>query len=376
MNRSSSEDTRFCREVLPEVSRTFALTIRVLPPSLRESVTVAYLLCRIADVLEDATGLDPSLRIDGLESFAGALSDLRVSAEELSGSLDPADRLPLQDSCSRRLIRGRLAVLRSYTGLPEAERDVLSRWIQAMALGMSSFVERERRFSGVGAIAGTGPAGPGRASPGASSDVAFILETRDELRAYAYYVAGTVGHLLTELFTLHLGRRAPSPDRLRDLAGPFGLGLQFTNIIQDMAEDRRRGWSYVPEEMARSHGTSVHGLDDPDGMPAALRVVGELVHEAAGYLDRAMEYTLLMPRCAPRIRLFCLWPTFFAMRTLVRLWGEERVVSGVEKVRITRREVRRVMGATVAASLSDRFLKSLYKAERERLRRRIELAPV
>lgn len=371
MNHPQSADARFCREVLPEVSRTFALTIRILPPRLRESVTIAYLLCRIADVLEDATGLDPSLRISGLESFAGALANPGASAEELSESLDPADQLPLQDPCSVRLLGGRLAVLRSYSRLPEVERDVLSRWIQAMALGMSTFVERERRFA-----AAEDAAGPFDHLRRAADELPFVLETRDELRAYAYYVAGTVGHLLTELFMLHLGPKAPLPGRLRDLAEPFGLGLQFTNIIQDIAEDRRRGWSYVPEEIARSHGTTVRRLDDPERMSAALQVVGDLVHEAAGYLDRAMEYTLLMPRCAPRIRLFCLWPTFFALRTLVRLWGEEQVVSGVEKVRITRREVRRVIGSTVAASMSDSFLKSLYKAERERLRRRIELSPV
>ncbi len=371
MSRLQCDDAGFCRKVLPEVSRTFALTIRILPPRLRESVTIAYLLCRIADVLEDATGLDASLRIAGLESFAGALADPRASAEELSDSLDPADRLPLQDPCSLRLLRGRLAVLRSYSGLPQAERDVLSRWIQAMALGMSTFVDRERRFMAAGHSFGSGDV-----LKRPADQVPYVLETRDELRAYAYYVAGTVGHLLTELFTLHLGPKAPPPGRLRDLAEPFGLGLQFTNIIQDMAEDRRRGWSYVPEEIARFHGTSVCRLDDPEGMPAALRVVGDLVHEAAGYLDRAMEYTLLMPRAAPRIRLFCLWPTFFALRTLVRLWGEEQVVSGVAKVKITRREVRRVIGSTVPASMSDSVLKRLYRAERERLRRRIELAPV
>src|SRR5215469_13150410 len=43
----------FCRRALPEVSRTFALNIPVLPPPLDLVVTVAYLLCRIADTLED-----------------------------------------------------------------------------------------------------------------------------------------------------------------------------------------------------------------------------------------------------------------------------------------------------------------------------------
>jgi farnesyl-diphosphate farnesyltransferase len=203
-----------------------------------------------------------------------------------------------------------------------------------------------------------------------------VLETSDDLRAYAYYVAGTVGHLLTDLFALHLGGERCRAERLRDLAAPFGLGLQFTNILQDLAEDRRRGWSYVPEDLARRHGTTARGLDDPRLRPAALRVIGDLVREAAGYLDRAMEYTLLLPRGAPRVRLFCLWPTFFALRTLVRVWGEDRVLAGGEKVRITRPEVRRVIGTTAAACLTNSGLAHLYASERARLERRIALRPV
>ena len=44
---------RFGRDILPEVSRTFALSIRVLPGELGRAVLAAYLLCRIADTLED-----------------------------------------------------------------------------------------------------------------------------------------------------------------------------------------------------------------------------------------------------------------------------------------------------------------------------------
>src|SRR5690242_10799975 len=57
-NRTDPE--RFAREILPAVSRTFALSIRVLPGELGRAVLAAYLLCRIADTLED----EPSLPAD------------------------------------------------------------------------------------------------------------------------------------------------------------------------------------------------------------------------------------------------------------------------------------------------------------------------
>ena len=50
----STEELRLDR-LLAETSRTFALTIPLLPEPTRRETTVAYLLFRIADTLEDAT---------------------------------------------------------------------------------------------------------------------------------------------------------------------------------------------------------------------------------------------------------------------------------------------------------------------------------
>ena len=66
-----------------------------------------------------------------------------------------------------------------------------------------------------------------------------------DLDQYCYYVAGTVGHLLTALFPLHHRRLSKDHEkRLKALATSFGLGLQLTNIIKDVADDARRGWSF------------------------------------------------------------------------------------------------------------------------------------
>jgi len=55
---NSSAD--FQDRILPYVSRTFALTIPQLPQPLRTAVTNAYLLCRIADTIEDEPALPPA----------------------------------------------------------------------------------------------------------------------------------------------------------------------------------------------------------------------------------------------------------------------------------------------------------------------------
>jgi len=360
---SSMNDVQVCADVLPRVSRTFALTIRVLPRELRTSVTVAYLLCRIADVLEDATGENPALRIQGLEDFAQALAHPAADEQILTDVLAPCLELPLHDPDGRRLLLVRERVFAAYMNLRPDHREVVSQWVQAMALGMAVFVEKEYDVL--------------RSHPTESAEqlheylrqteVPFRLQTTEELRSYAYYVAGTVGHLLTELFRLDLeGDHRLQLDEMRALAVPFGLGLQFTNIVQDMAEDRRRGWSYIPEEMAAKHGTSLEELTLPEHRPAALQVVDEMIHEATENLDRAMEFTLLLPRSAPRIRLFCAWPVLFASRTLGKIRGNSAVIDGTSKIKISRRDVRELIGLTSASCLSNSRLEALYNRERNR----------
>ncbi len=57
-------------DLLEKGSRTFALTIPLLPPPLRDAMGVAYLLMRAADTLEDTEGWSREHRIDCLLRFA------------------------------------------------------------------------------------------------------------------------------------------------------------------------------------------------------------------------------------------------------------------------------------------------------------------
>src|ERR1700749_864412 len=90
----------FCRNMLPKVSRTFALNIPVLPQPLDLVVTVAYLLCRIADTVED----------EGV----GVRSELFAELGELSAL--PADWQTRADAFVTRTQR----ILRPQTPEPEA----------------------------------------------------------------------------------------------------------------------------------------------------------------------------------------------------------------------------------------------------------------
>src|SRR4051812_9232087 len=66
---------RFCREILPAVSRTFAVSIRLLPGALGSAVRTAYLLCRIADTVEDAPELAAADKAALLDELAACFED-------------------------------------------------------------------------------------------------------------------------------------------------------------------------------------------------------------------------------------------------------------------------------------------------------------
>src|SRR5437588_13075134 len=76
---------QFCEAILPRVSRTFALSIRVLPGTLGDAVRDAYLLCRIADTIEDAPGLAPADKAALLDTLALAFDEPTAIAALTSG---------------------------------------------------------------------------------------------------------------------------------------------------------------------------------------------------------------------------------------------------------------------------------------------------
>src|SRR5678816_3875486 len=60
-------------QLLKKTSRTFALTIPLLPAPTRSEVEIAYLLFRIIDTFEDARLWAPQRRVDALDRFVELL---------------------------------------------------------------------------------------------------------------------------------------------------------------------------------------------------------------------------------------------------------------------------------------------------------------
>jgi farnesyl-diphosphate farnesyltransferase len=325
-------DREFCRAILPKVSRTFALGIRLLPAPLEHAVRTSYLLCRIADTIEDAPRLTPADKAGLLDRFRVCLDTPVADGTALAAAF------PAATSDEEVLVRECARVLRTFHALSAPERDAVRPWVQEMARGMAEFGARRGTREGLAALASVA-----------------------ELDRYCYYVAGTVGHLLTGLFRIHHGQMAEARyQRLEALATSFGLGLQLTNIIKDVADDRRRGWSFVPRDLCEVAGVRPDDLQDPSHGSEARQVMEALIVKAKTHLRDALAYCTTLPAAAYRIRIFCLTSLYFAIRTLRVAERDPRLLDPDHKVKITRAEVYRTVAATHLIAPFDSLVRGYY----------------
>jgi len=216
-------------ELLIKTSRTFALSIPELPQPTRREVTVAYLLFRIADTLEDATRWDAERQLAEMDRLSALLRDpTQPTAERLAR--DWIENPPLDQEAYLELLSEMPAVVDSLEEMNPEARETVRAHTQRTIEGMSAFVRRERP-----------------------------LQLRDvpDLQDYCYAVAGIVGEMLTELFLLGSpGLKTIAPS-LRAGAAGFGEALQLVNILKeealqlvnilkDSASDLGEGRSYLP----------------------------------------------------------------------------------------------------------------------------------
>ena len=298
---NGASDEAYQEQILPHVSRTFALTIPQLPPRLRTAVTNAYLLCRIADTIEDQTVSSGALRLGLLHRFVDVLRG-GEEAQRLARDLMPrlaAHTLPAE----RELILNTERIVRLCHGLEPVQQAAIERCVALMCDGMHQFQQ-------TASLAG--------------------LERLRDLDAYCYYVAGVVGEMLTRLFCSYsseIERRRPE---LESLSVSFAQGLQMTNILKDVWEDRERGACWLPREIFSAHQVELQSLSSqaqPPGFAAGMR---ELIAVAHAHLRNALSYTLLIPPAETGIRRFCLWAIGMAVLTLRRLAGNPRFTAGNE----------------------------------------------
>lgn len=332
--RSGSFRNHLNYALLRSVSRSFYLTLRVLPGAVRPQIGLAYLLARTTDTIADTD-------IVSLEKRLEALQALR---ERIQGSQLPADF-------------GELARSQGQA----AERLLLQQTDQSLALLETFKPDDQELIRGVLNTITSGQALDLRRFQGASPEKIVTLQTGSELDDYTYRVAGCVGEFWTRLCRAHLFANAPI-DETRFLAEGvrFGKGLQLVNILRDLPVDLRHGRCYLPTDGLASVGLSPADLLKPANEPKLRPLYQKYLDLAAGHLEAGWSYTNTVPRRCVRVRLACAWPLLIGVKTL-ELLRSGNVLDSKHRIKATRAQVRSIMLRSLLACAWPPAWRRLYR---------------
>jgi farnesyl-diphosphate farnesyltransferase len=309
--------------LLRDVSRSFYLTLRVLPAKIRPQIGLAYLLARTTDTVAD-TELVPLA--ERLQALAGLRERILGKSET---PLNFARLAACQASPAERVLLERyeesLSLLRNLTA---TDLVLLRKVLEIITSGQTLDLNR---FAG------------------ASKDNIVALSNEQELEDYTYRVAGCVGEFWTRICRAHVFPKASLNDEalLKD-GVRFGKGLQLVNVLRDLPVDLRQGRCYLPLDQLQALGLKPADLLLPEREPQLRPLYNNWLDRAEGNLQAGWAYTNALPGGSIRVRLACAWPILIGFRTL-QLLRADRVLDPAKRIKVGRSEVKRLMLRSVLA---------------------------
>jgi farnesyl-diphosphate farnesyltransferase len=329
-------------DLLQATSRSFYLTLRVLPARVRAQIGLAYLLARTTDTIADTEILPVAQRLDALQklrerilgqnstplNFGELAQKQNLSAEKLLLEKVEDSLAALQhfSAADQKLIR---SVLATITSGQEMDLRRFGRWGETPGEPSSTFAAR------------------GDARPTAKI---IALETAAELDDYTYRVAGCVGEFWTKICRAHLFPNARIDEKQFVADGiRFGKGLQLVNILRDLPADLKSGRCYLPTQRLDEAKLLPETLLSPANEQKFLPLIHEYLDKAESQLSAGWRYTNTLPFGQFRVRLACAWPILIGMKTIEKLRAAG-VVELQQRVKVSRREVRKIIFRSLVCS--------------------------
>lgn len=307
--------------LLRGVSRSFFLTLRLLPREVRTQVEVAYLLARATDTIADTDVVPMEERLDALDGLRDRILGCRDEAVIFT-RLAGEQVLPAERALLERL-EEIIGVLQTFPCFDRCcVREVLSTIVSGQRLDLLRFGK-------------------------ARSNAVVALASEEELDDYTFRVAGCVGGFWTRLCRSHLyPGEALDLQRYLDDAVRFGQGLQLVNILRDVPVDLRQGRCYLPLDQLAGQGLTPEDLRRPESGPRLASVYRHHLERAADHLEAGWRYTCTTPRSQHRIRVGCALPLLLGVDTL-RLLEKANILDGSRRIKVPRRQVRLWLMRTV-----------------------------
>ena len=328
-------------KILPAVSRTFSINIAYLSKKDKKAIGIAYLICRSLDTIEDDPLLSDEKKIKLLTTFSKKFSTLSPLSplsslsplSPLKSSSDFKDwlkgvKLSPTNPSEQELLDRFHQLIDLYLELPKPYQKAIAGPVLEMSEGMKKFISTYKNKK------------------------LRSLKSIDELEKYCYYVAGTVGVMLTNIFSFSINS-APRKKVLQQTMISFGLSLQLTNILKDFMRDKKRGWLYFPQEiLQRNQLTPIEFLNKTNEA-SCKKVQLEVIHIAENHLKKALLYIKALPISNLRHRIFCILPFVFACANISLLKKSKISKKAQYQNKLSRKSIKKMILVSILFSSSN-----------------------
>ncbi|HTY61563.1 MAG TPA: phytoene/squalene synthase family protein [Acidobacteriota bacterium] len=343
------------RDLLRQVSRSFYLTLRILPRSVNPQLSLAYLLARATDTVADTELIEARRRMEALQQMRKSiqeacqgekpalpdLGDLSAAQTTVAGKGNPAERILLEN------LGDILDDLRQFSA---EDRRHVGHVLEIITSGQEMDLQRFHN---------------------ASADRIVALDTQWDLDRYIYSVAGCVGEFWTKMCRAHVFPDEALDDSILLANGTrFGKGLQLVNILRDLPRDLRQGRCYIPQDQLSKHGLQPRDLLDASQMDRFRPLYEEYLRQTEDHLAAGWLYTTMLPARYMRVRLACSWPILIGVRTIEDL-RRGNVLDDRFHIRIAQSDTWRLLLRTIVFYPAPKIWNGLFGSVRRKASRKL-----
>ena len=299
----SAEPMEFARDILKEVSRSFALTIPMLDDEIKDEILLTYLQDRILDNFEDEIHPpDLKLQKDMMDRVSRIFSTENYERSQDFKLIKKNSNL-IEDPSLKKLTKNIDLIFQSYQSFDLEIQKISHKWLEEMNQGMQKYLTKK-------------------------------VATFSDLDEYCYYVAGTVGGFLTETIIHKFDISETKQDVLLNNFNQAGLFLQKVNLIRDIREDlENRDKHFWP---LKELGVNEEELSDPEYKTKALAALKTMLSDVRGHIPALKKYYLALPNQLKGYKKFFAVNNSLGLATLDKLEANPDVFYGNKPVKTSK----------------------------------------
>ena len=301
-------------ELLKHTSRSLYLSARLLPFAVRDTFSVAYLLCRYADSIADTALLPPAERLKWIEIFPSLVlrpdpDKQRQLLQEISGSSP--------NIYEEKLLQNLPACQTAFQKLVPAHRQIIMDVVSFVCEGMKMDLHL---------------------FPPENAREVRAFSSAEQLYTYCRLMGGEPGVFWSRLIASHVP--LPTEKQLFFSWGrDIGEALQIVNILRDLPRDLRIGRCYFPAEDLQKYHLQPKDLLEQSNSPRFEPVKQKWIAWGRDKLRAAFSYFSTLPKSQLRHRAAVAWPVLWAADTLNKLEREKNLLDPIHKVKIPRSRI-------------------------------------